>query len=340
MHNVLIIGVGSIGERHTRCFLNTGRVKVSICEVNDELRNTIADRYDIETTYDDLDAAMEASFDLAVICVPAHLHIRMALQLAKAGVPLLIEKPLGTGLEGIGQLRQTVMHQKLFAAVAYTYRAHPLLVAVRDAIEGGDFGRPLTVQFIGGQHFPTFRPAYREIYYAKRETGGGCIQDAITHMINAGEWVCGPVRRLVCDAEHIALPDVKVEDMAHVLTRQQYKGKAGAGEVNGVYSCTQYQAKNELVLTVICENGCVRADFTDGAWLTCTDTQGPWVEQGRVELERDTLYVNQANATLDALESGGAPLCSLDEGLQTLRCNLAEIESAREQAWKAIDAQV
>ena len=40
--HVLVIGTGSIGERHTRCFLETGRCEVSICEINAELRSEVA----------------------------------------------------------------------------------------------------------------------------------------------------------------------------------------------------------------------------------------------------------------------------------------------------------
>ena len=44
-HRVLVVGAGSIGERHLRCFLATGRARASFVEVNGELRTTIAGRY-------------------------------------------------------------------------------------------------------------------------------------------------------------------------------------------------------------------------------------------------------------------------------------------------------
>ena len=34
----LVVGVGSIGERHLRCFQSTGRARLSICEINPEFR--------------------------------------------------------------------------------------------------------------------------------------------------------------------------------------------------------------------------------------------------------------------------------------------------------------
>ena len=56
--NVLVVGVGSIGERHVRCFLNTGRADVSICEVNPRLLDEVSQRYDIKRAYNDLSFAL------------------------------------------------------------------------------------------------------------------------------------------------------------------------------------------------------------------------------------------------------------------------------------------
>ena len=53
--------------------------------------------------------------------------------------------------------------QGLTAAVAYNYRCHPLLAALREALRAGRFGRPVELIAVAGQHFPTYRPAYRSI---------------------------------------------------------------------------------------------------------------------------------------------------------------------------------
>ena len=47
---ILVVGTGSIGERHTRCILATNRAEVSICEINDNLRKKIADNYNIKNS--------------------------------------------------------------------------------------------------------------------------------------------------------------------------------------------------------------------------------------------------------------------------------------------------
>ena len=106
--SVLIVGVGSIGLRHLRCFRQTDRVRVSICEIDPVLRRRVAEEHQIDRCYADLDGALADRHDAAVIATPAHLHVPVAIRLAEAGLHLLIEKPLSTNMEGIDTLQEIV----------------------------------------------------------------------------------------------------------------------------------------------------------------------------------------------------------------------------------------
>jgi predicted dehydrogenase len=327
-HKILVIGVGSIGERHLRCFQQTDRAEVSLCEINPQLRGQIAERYSVEHAYADLDSALAGDHQAAVICTPAHLHIPMANQLAQRGVHLFIEKPLSTSLDGIDVLREKIASRNLVVGVAYVFRAHPVLAEMKAAIDSGQWGKPVQIVYTGGQNFPTYRPAYREIYYKDRKTGGGAIQDSITHMMNAGEWLVGPIDSLACDAAHQVLEGVSVEDTVHVIARH--------GSVLGSYSQNQYQAPNETTITVVCERGTARFEAHRKGWRWQTEPETPWQEKSCDPIERDTLFVNQANAFLDALEGKALVPCTLDEALQTLRVNLAMLETSESHSWKKI----
>jgi predicted dehydrogenase len=326
--NVLVIGVGSIGERHLRCFQNTGRARLSLCEVNADLRKRIAQAYCIERAYPDLGTALADRHDAAVICAPAHLHTAMARQLAEAGVHLLIEKPLSTRLDGIGALKQIVAARRIVTAVAYVQRAQPALEAMKHAIDSGRFGPPVQLVVNCGQHFPTYRPAYREIYYKDRATGGGAIQDALTHMINAAEWLVGPVDRLAADAAHQVLEGVEVEDTVNVIARH--------GDVLACYSLNQHQAPNEAAVTVVCRSGTCRWELHRNRWRWMTEPGGQWHDEEFGPLERDTVFIRQANAFLDTLDGKRPALCTLDEGIQTLRVNLAVLAAVDSGTWQNV----
>ncbi len=225
-------------------------------------------------------------------------------------------------------LRKAVAARGVVAAVAYVDHAHPVLRAMQAELASGRFGRPVQLVAVCGQHFPTYRPAYRDIYYKDHATGGGAIQDAITHVLNLGEWLVGPVDRLLADAAHQVLEGVAVEDTVHVLTRH--------GGVLGSYSLNQYQAPNELTVTVVCENGTARFENHACRWRWMSRPEQPWHDETLVELPRDALFIAQANGFLDAIEHGAPPLCTLDQGIQTLRVNLAALASSRDGSWQTI----
>jgi predicted dehydrogenase len=325
---ILVVGVGSIGERHLRCFGATGRAELSLCEVNAALRQTVAQRYGTKRVFSRLEEGLAERPDAVVICTPAHLHIPLAMEAARAGANLLIEKPLSTSLEGLTALRQEMARKRLAAAVAYVFRAHPSLAAMREAIRGGRFGEPVQIVAAFGQNFPFYRPAYRDTYYKDRATGGGAVQDALTHVLNAGEWLVGPITRLVADLDHQVLEGVTVEDTVHVLTRHD--------KVMGCYNLNQHQAPNEGSLSVICRRGVARFEYHRNRWRWQTEPGQEWHDEPAGPLERDTLFVRQAEAFLDTLDGLHEPLCTLEEGAQTLRVNLGILESAARGGWQAI----
>jgi predicted dehydrogenase len=325
---LLIVGLGSIGERHLRCAQRLGCMKVIACETNPVLRNAIAERYGINEIYESLAAAMTEHLTAAVICVPAPLHVPMATQLASAGVHLLIEKPLATSLDDVDALTRTVEAKNVVAAVAYVLRANPILARMREAIRSGRFGKPVQLVCVTGQHFPFYRPAYRDTYYRDRATGGGAVQDALTHMINAGEWLIGPVDRVLADAAHQVLPGVEVEDTVHVIARQQ--------GIPASYSLNQHQAPDETTLTVVCQQGTVRCEMHKNRWRWMTEPGSTWHDEPGPAQERDDLFVSQLAAFFAAVEERQSPLCTLQEGIQSLQVNLAILRSLESTAWMSI----
>jgi predicted dehydrogenase len=326
--SVLIAGVGSIGERHLRCFLATGRAQVSICEINPALRQKVAQQYGVEKTYASFEEALAMRPDAVAICTPAHLHIPMASAAARAGAHLLIEKPLSTSLEGVEALQQELAKSGRVASVAYVMRAHPALCAMREAVANGRFGEPLHLVATHGQNFPFYRPAYRESYYRDRATGGGAVQDALTHIINAAEWLVGSVDKVVADFSHQVLEGVEVEDTVNVLTRH--------GQVMGCFSLNQHQAANEGTLSVICKQGMARFESHQARWRWMVEPCGEWHDEPVDPLQRDALFERQARAFLYAVDGLKHPACPLAEAIQTLRVNLAILASAKTHQWETL----
>lgn len=330
MHEILIVGTGSIGERHLRCFLATGRARVAVCEIDAELRSRIESSYPVSRIDAGFPEALSASPEAVVIATPAHLHVAMALEAASAGCHLLIEKPLSIGFEGVPELGEMVVHRQLVAHVAYVLRHYPVVAALKHALEKNSLGKPLHLTAVSGQHFPTCRPAYGDVYYARHETGGGAIQDSLTHLLDAGQWFLGPITRFTGDAAHLCLPGVEVEDTVNVLARH--------GDIMASYHLNQHQYPDETTITVVSGKGTLRAELHEKR-LRFMDRPGDaWKDTAWPDFKRDDAFVTQANVFLDAIEGASAESCSLSEAGHTLRCQRALLATALGSAdWKRVE---
>ncbi|MCH5378092.1 MAG: Gfo/Idh/MocA family oxidoreductase, partial [Planctomycetes bacterium] len=245
------------------------------------------------------------------------------------GAAALIEKPLATRLIDVAPLHDAIAETGRVAVVAYVYHLVPGLIALRNYLLGRRLGRPLQVTVTAGQHFPTFRPAYRQTYYARHETGGGAIQDALTHLANAVEWLVGPATRVFCEAAHHMLAGVEVEDTVCVTARH--------GDVLVSYSLNQFQAPNELTIHVHCEDGSLRFENHEQRWSVFDRDANEWKHHPTPIADRDRLFVEQADVFLDSVEGKPTSLCTVEEAEQTLKFNLAALRSAREAAVISID---
>ena len=330
MHDILVIGAGSIGERHICCFLKTGRARVSVCEIDRALLGRIANDYDLSQACEDFGDALSSKPRAVVIATPAHLHVPMAIRAAEAGCHLLIEKPLSTDISGVEDLKRRVLEQRLVAEVGYTFRHHPLVAKVKDQIDQGCWGLPLQLTIVSGQHFPTYRPVYRDIYYARHETGGGAIQDALTHFLDTAQWWLGSIDRLTGDMEHLSLKGVEVEDTVNVLARH--------GNIMASYNFNQHQYPNESIFTLVCEKGTLRLELCSNRLRIMDRPDGEWEDEISNAFQRDNIFVSQANSFLDAIEGQPSISCTIDEAKHTIGCQMALLEEANQSPrWQTVN---
>lgn len=332
MHSVLVVGCGSIGERHLRCFQKTGRGEVAGCDPNSEIRKTIEETYGVKT-HADFEAALLDDCDTVVICTPPPLHIPMALKALRAGKHALIEKPLAVDLQDVPELVAAHRASDLQVAVAYVQHAYPYLQEAREFLQSGELGAIKHVTFAGGSHFPSGRPAhtahYSETYFARRETGGGVIQDAITHTANFVESVIGPTESLYCDCAHQALPRVEIEDTVNITARH--------GDVLVSYALNQFQAPEDGTLHFHTAAGSVKIEYHRQRWGVFRLGAPEWEWHDCAVPHRDSHFEAQAHAWLDLIEGKPSWVCSLDAAIQTLRFNQAALASADTQQRVVLD---
>jgi predicted dehydrogenase len=320
-HNILVVGCGSIGERHLRCFQRTGRANLTGCDLSAAIRERLAATYQVPMIAGCDDAISSGAHDIVVICTPAPAHVPIARQTLSAGMHVLIEKPLSHSLDGVDQLIAEAAAGNRKTAVAYVYHQFPFLTQARDYLASADLGPVLQATYVGGQPFHVLRPGYAKTYYRDRKQGGGAIQDALTHVANWMESVLGPIETVYCDCEHLSLPEVDVEDTVHVTARHR-----GGALVS--LAMNQFQAVHESCIRFHTARGSVAIEPHRQRWGVYKSGDREWTWHMAPVPERDTHFLAQANAFLDLIEGQPNRLCSLEAAAQTLRFNLAALESS------------
>ena len=107
-YKILICGVGSIGERHIRNLLTLKYDDIVLYRVINKPLRTINVDFPVFTS---LEKALKEKPDIAFICNPSHLHMQTAIDCAKAGCHLFIEKPLCNNLDGINELNNIILQK-------------------------------------------------------------------------------------------------------------------------------------------------------------------------------------------------------------------------------------
>ena len=115
---ILMIGLGSIGQRHLRNIKRVYGEEAQILAYRVRgLKRTFSE-YNIKS-FDDLSEALLEKPDIAYITNITKSHIPCAIACAKAGCHLFLEKPISDSLDGIEELAKIAAEKKLKVFVGY-----------------------------------------------------------------------------------------------------------------------------------------------------------------------------------------------------------------------------
>ena len=110
INRILIVGLGSIGKRHLRLAREL-LPQAEIGVLRHKVDSIVPEGADF--IFAKMSEALIFSPDLAIIASPATFHLSAAIQLAEAGVHLLIEKPLSATSEGIDELAEACRNERV-----------------------------------------------------------------------------------------------------------------------------------------------------------------------------------------------------------------------------------
>lgn len=299
--NALVIGYGSIGARHVRLLTELG------------CRTAVVSRREVDfpVVYHGLAEALAAEYpDYVVIANETNQHYDAVSALARFGYKgtVLVEKPLFSNWVEISPLP----FKNVF--VAYNLRFHPVIQRLKKLSEGE---RILSVQAYVGQYLPDWRPTsdYRVSYSATAEQGGGVLRD-LSHELDYLTWILGKWECVSALGGHFSSLEITSDDIFALMLvtpscpilslQMNYLDRVG----------------RRLIL-INTDNHTIEADLIRGTITVDRDRES-------FTTERDDTY----RAMHEAILSGSiGTLCSLDEGLETLRLIEAAELAARQGEW-------
>jgi len=319
---LLIVGCGSVGKRHLGNFKTIGVDDIGAVDKRSDRLKEVQEKFSVKKVYSDLDAALNEKYDAAVVATPPSLHIPIATKLAENKCHLLIEKPISDNLDGIETLLKVVRDNKLILLVGYTYRFWPPLIKVEELLKKKILGRVYSVRIEFSEYLPDWHPweDYRTFYMAKKELGGGAILDE-SHTIDFARWFFGEIKEISCINDKISTLEISSDDIAEMLVRFK------SGVVGNIH-LDIFGRSHRKNLEIICEKGNIYWDFYQNKVEIYYGDDKRW-EIYPYNCERNLMFLEEAKHFLQCVRNGTPPKISGEDGVKTLKCVLAAIESSK-----------
>lgn len=152
----IILGCGNRGQNYAeyaRHFPERFRL-VAIADTRSVVREKLQKTYslDAKNVHDDwrrlADPSVERLADCALITLPDREHHEAAVQLAKKGYHLLLEKPMATKLEHCKEIVQVCRDNNVLLAVCHVLRYLPVVKKIKQLLDQGAIGKLVSIQHI------------------------------------------------------------------------------------------------------------------------------------------------------------------------------------------------
>jgi predicted dehydrogenase len=302
MRKALIVGFGSIGQRHARVLKNLG---LDVAVVS---RRPISHA----PAYLKLDEAVaEWNPDYVVIASRTNEHLLDVQTLLKAGFSgtVLLEKPVfmdSTSPPSVSAFKNIY--------TAYNLRFHPLIMSLKEALSQVEV---YALHCHVGQYLPLWRPDqdYRTGYSARREQGGGVLRD-LSHELDYLTWILGGWHRIAALGGQESHLEISSDDVFSILMETE---KCSVVSIHMNY--LDRSLRREIIAQT--SEGTVCVDLAKGT----IDRNG---DMTTCSVGLDDTYIAQHQAII---EGNSDAACSFSEGLEIMHLIDSVETSTRNQAW-------
>jgi predicted dehydrogenase len=183
-----VVGAGAIAQLTHLPLLSRmrGAKLVAVCDNDRAKARALADRFDIEDTYNDIEDLLDAGeLQAVVVATPNHLHEPHVLSALAAGVDVLCERPVAMTARGVERIVNAAERAKRKVLVANNHRFRSDVQALAAFLRGGELGK-LTGIRAGAYHFRRGEQGWRQ---RRAEAGGGAFFDYGVPLLDLALWL-------------------------------------------------------------------------------------------------------------------------------------------------------
>ena len=345
---IIVIGAGKVGHFHAYAYTKSPySIFSGVYDWDFERARAFAEKYGVKA-YKTIEEMAADGIQVVSVCTPHPIHCQAAVTAARAGMHVVIEKPLASSLEDCDKIISAVREAGVKGCTICQRRFFAPSLRLRKAIDEGKIGKPILgqINMFGWRSME---------YYASdpwRGTwdgeGGGVLVNQAPHQLDLLLWYMGEIDELYGAWATLNHPELEVDDTALALIRFK-SGALGSIIVSNSVNPALYGRVH-----VFGSNGAAIGVQTDGGQMFIAGqssiTEPPvldlWTvpgEEGKMEeyneedskyffgLEDSTQHFHllQINDFLSSVLEGRKPLVTLEDGRRTVELFTAIYRSNR-----------
>ena len=182
------LGVGWIGRNRMEAIRRSGVAEVAVvADPSAAMCEAALESAPGAERARSLDEILDAGVDGVVIATPSALHAEQAVTALARGAAVFCQKPLGRTAAATRRVVDAARDADRLLGVDLSYRHTRAMRAVRDLVGSGALGDVYAADL-------TFHNAYgpdKPWFYDAALSGGGCVMDLGTHLVDLALWVLG-----------------------------------------------------------------------------------------------------------------------------------------------------
>ncbi len=230
-----VIGCGVVGHKHAEEIASlAGSQLVGVADILPDRAREVGERYGARWFADYRELLQLPAVDIVTVCVPSGLHALVAVDAARAGKHLIVEKPIDVTLAQANWLISEAHQAGVVLSVVSQHRFDPSTVRVKQEIEAGRLGK----LFLGQVSVFWYRS---QGYYDSGEwrgtwslDGGGALINQSIHTVDLLQYFMGSVSEVYAHTGTYA-HSLEVEDAAISTVKFRQGGLATVAVTTAAY---------------------------------------------------------------------------------------------------------